>query len=95
MYDERIEQQAEKMIKQMTLEDKLYALTPLDSEYGRIRSLDFHGPIPQDVPGGGADNWRTGKPVYGEDGKPNDGKYHPVAFPSNSSVAMSWDKELT
>lgn len=95
MYDVKIEQQAEKMINQMTLEDKLYALTPLDGEYGRIRSLDFHGPIPQDVPGGGGDNWKAGKPVYGEDGKPNDGKYHPVAFPSNSSLAMSWDKELT
>lgn len=35
-----------------------------------------------------------GKPVPGEDGRPADGKYHPVAFPSNSAVAMSWDKKL-
>ncbi len=91
MYEERIEE----LLSQMTIEDKVYALTPLDGEYCRIRSLDFHGPIPQDVPAGGADNWKTGKPTYGKDGRPNDGKYHPVAFPSNSSVAMSWDKELT
>ena len=57
MYDARIEQKAEQMIEQMSLEDKLYALTPLDGEYGRIRSLDFHGPVPQDVPGGGVDIW--------------------------------------
>ncbi len=91
MYSEKVE----KILSKMTLEDKIYALTPLDGEYCRIRALDFHGPIPQDVPAGGADNWRTGKPSYGEDGRPDDGKYHPVAFPSNSSVAMSWDKELT
>ncbi len=95
MHGARIKQQVEKMIKQMTMEDKLYALTPLDGEYARIRSLDFHGPIPQDVPGGGKDNWKTGKPTYDKDGKPNDGNYHPVAFPSTSSVAMSWDKKLT
>ena len=34
------------------------------------------------------------QPVPGEDGRPADGKYHPVAFPSNSAVAMSWDKKL-
>ncbi len=93
--DTNIEARAEEILSQMTIEDKLYALTPLDTEYGRIRSLDFHGPIPQDVPRGGEDNWKAGKATYGEDGRPNDGKYHPVAFPSNSSAAMSWDKGLT
>lgn len=90
-----IEAKVEEMMADMTLEDKLYVLTPLDGEYGRVRALGFHGPVPQDVPRGGEDNWKTGKPSYGEDKKPNDGKYHPVAFPSNSSIAMSWDKELT
>ena len=94
MHEARKNGRVEELLSQMSIEDKLHILTPLDGEYGRIRSLDFHGPIPQDVPRGGEDNWKTGKPVYGEDGKPSDGKYHPVALPSNSSVAMSWDKEL-
>ena len=94
MHEARKNGRVEELLSQMSIEDKLHILTPLDGEYGRIRSLDFHGPIPQDVPRGGEDNWKTGKPVYGEDGKPSDGKYHPVALPSNSSVAMSWNKEL-
>lgn len=91
MYEERIEE----MLSKMSIEDKVAALTPTDNEYCRIRSLDFRGPVPQDVPRGGADNWENGKPTYGPDKKPNDGQYHPVAFPANSSVAMSWDKGLT
>lgn len=94
MHEVRKNGRVEELLSQMSIEDKLHILTPLDGEYGRIRSLDFHGPIPQDVPRGGEDNWKTGKPVYGEDGRPSDGKYHPVALPSNSSVAMSWNKEL-
>lgn len=94
MHEARKNGRVEELLSQMSIEDKLHILTPLDGEYGRIRSLDFHGPIPQDVPRGGEDNWKTGKPVYGEDGRPSDGKYHPVALPSNSSVAMSWNKEL-
>lgn len=82
------------MMTKMTLEDKLAVLTPIDNHYGCVPSLDFKGPVPQDVPRGGADNWLAGKPTYGDDGKPNDGQYHPVAYPSNSAVAMSWDKEL-
>lgn len=91
MYEEKIEE----ILSKMSIEDKVYALTPTNNEYCRIKSLDFRGPVPQDVPRGGADNWENGKPAYGPDGKPNDGQYHPVAFPSNSSVAMSWDKKLT
>lgn len=90
-----IEKQIEEILSEMTIEDKVYALTPTNNEYCKIRSLDFGGPVPQDVPRGGADNWETGKATYGIDGKPDDGQYHPVAFPSNSSVAMSWDKDLT
>lgn len=88
------EKRLEEIISGMSLEEKLYCLTPLEGEYGRIRSIDFHGTIPQDVPAGGTDNWPSGQAVYGEDGKPNDGLYHPVAMPSNSTVAMSWDKQL-
>lgn len=91
MYEEKIEE----ILSKLSIEDKVYALHPTNNEYCHIKSLNFQGPIPQDVPRGGADNWETGKPTYGPDGKPNDGQYHPVAFPSNSSVAMSWDKELT
>ncbi len=87
--------QIEEILSKMTLEEKVNALTPVNNEYCCIPSQNFHGPTPQDVPRGGADNWESGKPAYGPDGKPNDGAYHPVAFPSNSAVAMSWDKELT
>ena len=89
------EQQIEAMLAKMTIEEKALALTPLHNQYCSIPSQGFYGPTPQDVPRGGADNWRSGKPTYGEDGKPNDGEYHPVALPSNSAVAMSWDKALT
>lgn len=94
MYEVKEKDRVEEILSQMSIEDKLHILTPLDGEYGKVRSLDIHGLIPQDVPRGGEDNWKTGRPVYGEDGRPSDGKYHPVALPSNSSVAMSWDKEL-
>lgn len=94
MFDRIYDEMAGKIIDKMTLEEKVYALTPKDNQYCPIPSQDFFGPTPQDVPAGGADNWPTGKAVYGEDGLPNDGKYHPVAFPSNSSVAMSWDKKF-
>lgn len=90
MYEEKV---AEMMAK-MTLEDKLNVLTPIANHYGSVPSLNFYGPVPQDVPRGGADNWKAGKASYDEEGKPNDGQYHPVAYPSNSSVAMSWDKKL-
>lgn len=92
---EKYEERIEEILSRMSIEDKIRALTPTNNEYCRICSLDFRGPVPQDVPRGGADNWETGKPVYGPDGRPDDGQYHPVAFPANSSVAMSWDKQLT
>lgn len=94
MFEKLFDTVIENMLGRMTLEEKAYALTPLDNQYCSIPSQDFYGPTPQDVPGGGQDNWPAGKPVPGEDGRPADGKYHPVAFPSNSAVAMSWDKKL-
>ncbi len=87
------EKQIEEMLSKMTIEEKALALTPLHNQYCSIPSQDFYGPSPQDVPRGGADRSRSSI-SYGEDGRPNDGQYHPVAFPSNSSVAMSWDKNL-
>lgn len=95
MFEQTCKEMMEDMLSKMTLEEKAYALTPLNNQYCSIPSQNFYGPTPQDVPRGGADNWRSGKATYGKDGKPNDGKYHPVAFPSNSSVAMGWDKALT
>ncbi len=91
MYEDKIEE----ILSKMTIQEKVSALTPTNNEYCKIPSQDFRGPVPQDVPGGGADNWESGRATYGPDGKPDDGKYHPVAFPSNSAVAMSWDKALT
>lgn len=87
MFDAVLEQRIEDMISKMTLEEKAYALTPLNNQYCSIPSQNFYGPTPQDVPGGGADNWRMKE-------KTDEAGYHPVAFPSNSSVAMGWDKEL-
>lgn len=87
------EKQIGEMLSKMTIEEKARALTPLHNQYCSIPSQDFYGPTPQDVPRGGADRSRTSI-SYGSDGRPDDGEYHPVAFPSNSSVAMSWDKTL-
>ncbi len=87
------EKQIEEMLSKMTIEEKALALTPLHNQYCSIPSQNFYGPSPQDVPRGGADRSRSSI-SYGEDGRPDDGEYHPVAFPSNSAVAMSWDKEL-
>lgn len=87
MYEEQIET----MLSKMTIEEKALALTPLHNQYCSIPSQNFYGPTPQDVPRGGADRSRSSI-SYGDDGRPDDGQYHPVAFPSNSAVAMSWDK---
>lgn len=95
MFEHLYKQEIEAMISKMTQEEKAYALTPLDNQYCSIPSQDFYGPTPQDVPAGGSDNWRPKENLCDADGRPADGKYHPVAFPSNSSVAMGWDKELT
>ena len=90
MYEQEIEQ----ILSQMTLEEKALALTPLDNHYCSIPSQNFYGPVPQDVPRGGADRFPEKIPKDAN-GRPTDGGYHPVAYPSNSSVAMSWDKVLT
>ncbi|MBQ7993734.1 MAG: glycoside hydrolase family 3 C-terminal domain-containing protein [Solobacterium sp.] len=90
MYEKEIEQ----ILSQMTLKEKAEALTPLDNHYCCIPSQNFYGPVPQDVPRGGADRFPE-KIQRDADGRPADGAYHPVAYPSNSSVAMSWDKALT
>lgn len=89
------EREIDSILSEMTLEEKAYALTPKDNQYCCIPSKGIAGPTPQDVPGGGQDNWRSYKTELDKDGKPMDGKYHPVAFPSNSAVAMSWDREFT
>ena len=63
MFEKLFDTVIENMLGRMTLEEKAYALTPLDNQYCSIPSQDFYGPTPQDVPGGGQDNWPAGKPV--------------------------------
>ena len=87
------DQEIEAILAKMTLEEKAQALTPLDNHYCCIPSQNISGPVPQDVPRGGAD--RFPEPfVKDANGRPADGRYHPAAYPSNSAVAMSWDRKL-
>lgn len=52
MFEKLFDTVIENMLGRMTLEEKAYALTPLDNQYCSIPSQDFYGPTPQDVPGG-------------------------------------------
>ncbi len=76
------------ILSQLTLEEKCSLCAQADGSFGRIPRLNLKGSVPQDNPRGGEDYFRTGRPVEG------DGKYHPVAFPSDACLAMSWDEEL-
>jgi beta-glucosidase len=76
------------ILNQLTLEEKCALCAQADGSFGRVERLDLPGNVPQDNPRGGEDYFRSGKPVEG------DGKYHPVAFPSNACLAMSWDEDL-
>lgn len=70
-----------------TLEEKCWLLGQKDGSFGRTESVGRVGNVPLDNPRGGADYFRSG---YGV----NDGQYHPVAFPTNACLAMSWDTAL-
>lgn len=50
MFEKLFDTVIENMLGRMTLEEKAYALTPLDNQYCSIPSQDFYGPTPQDVP---------------------------------------------
>ncbi len=76
------------ILKQLTLEEKCALCAQADGSFGRVPRLNLPGNVPQDNPRGGEDYFRSGRPVEG------DGKYHPVAFPSNACLAMSWDEDL-
>ena len=76
------------IIAQLTLEEKCRLCAQADGSFGRVERLNLPGSVPQDNPRGGADYFRSGRPVEG------DGEYHPVAFPSDACLAMSWDEEL-
>ncbi|MCR5605488.1 MAG: glycoside hydrolase family 3 C-terminal domain-containing protein [Treponema sp.] len=89
-----IEVEINEIMEKMSIDDKLKLLAQSGNQYGAIPSLDFEGVVPQDVPRGGEDNWTTGKAIRDESGNIIDGKYHPVSYPSNSALAMSFDKDL-
>lgn len=76
------------IIANLTLEEKCALCAQADGSFGRVERLGLQGSVPQDNPRDGADYFRSGK------GKAGDGKYHPVAFPSDAALAMSWDQEL-
>lgn len=79
---------AKEILSKLTLEEKCSLCAQADGSFGRVPRLDLPGNVPQDNPRGGEDYFRSGKPEEG------DGKYHPVAFPSDACLAMSWDEEL-
>jgi beta-glucosidase len=83
-----VSDKSRKIIQQLTLEEKCELCAQADGSFGRVPRLNLPGNVPQDNPRGGEDYFRSGRPVEG------DGKYHPVAFPSNACLAMSWDEEL-
>lgn len=79
---------SKKILDQLTLEEKCSLCAQADGSFGRVERLGLKGSVPQDNPRGGADYFRSGRPV------PGDGQYHPVAFPSDACLAMGWDEEL-
>ena len=81
-------EKARKILSKLTLEEKCSLCAQADGSFGRVPRLDLAGNVPQDNPRGGEDYFRSGRPVE------EDGKYHPVAFPSDACLAMSWDEEL-
>ena len=82
------ENEISELMAKMSVDDKIKVLSQIGNQYGAVPSLDFSGIVPQDVPRGGEDNWTSGAPKRDENGVITDGKYHPVAFPSNSALAM-------
>jgi len=81
-------EKSRKIIAELTLEEKCKLCAQAKGSFGRIPRLGLTGSVPQDNPRGGADYFRSGRPLEG------DGQYHPVAFPSDACLAMSWDNGL-
>jgi len=81
-------EKSRQILAQLTLEEKCELCAQADGSFGRVPRLGLKGSVPQDNPRGGADYFRSGRPVEG------DGQYHPVAFPSDACLAMSWDEKL-
>lgn len=79
---------AKEILSQLTLEEKCRLCAQEEGSFGRVERLGLAGNVPQDNPRDGADYFRSGAPVEG------DGKYHPVALPSDAALAMGWDEEL-
>lgn len=79
---------SKEILAQLTLEEKCSLCAQADGSFGRVPRLGLNGSVPQDNPRGGADYFRSGRPTEG------DGEYHPVAFPADACLAMSWDEEL-
>ena len=81
-------EKARDILAKLTLKEKCSLCAQADGSFGRVPRLELPGNVPQDNPRGGEDYFRSGRPAEG------DGKYHPVAFPSDACLAMSWDEEL-
>ncbi len=75
-------------IRQLTLEEKCKLCAQDAGGFGRVGRLGLSGSVPQDNPRNGEDYFLEGAPKEG------DGKYHPVAFPSDAALSMSWDENL-
>ena len=81
-------EKARDILAKLTLKEKCSLCAQADGSFGRVPRLELPGNVPQDNPRGGEDYFRSGRPAE------EDGKYHPVAFPSDACLAMSWDEEL-
>lgn len=83
------DQKIREIIGQLSLKEKAHMLAQIDGRYGKCERLGIAGINPQDNPRGGQDYFRSGRP------RPDDGDYHPVAYPSGTTMGMSWDLKLS
>ena len=56
---------SKEILAQLTLEEKCSLCAQADGSFGRVPRLGLNGSVPQDNPRGGADYFRSGRPVEG------------------------------
>ncbi len=80
-------ERTKEMIRQLTLEEKCALCAEGEEGFGKIERLGMKANEPQDNPRGMSD-------YFMENPNEKTAKYRPVAFPSDSCLAMSWDENL-
>ena len=76
------------VLESLTLEEKCALCAQSENRFGEIKKLGISGISPQDNPRGMADYFHQKSEEQREEG------YYPVAFPTESCLAMSWDENL-